>query len=134
MFLWDERVRLLRAEAPDEGEAAIRTLAYLSLVLTSWQDGKRQTIRAAFSPSVATDERVDALRDVGLIDVEGRIPETTWSSWFQPAVDRREHRRTAGSKGGRKTRERRLENGASTNGTGPATSPARTRQTDRQTT
>jgi len=95
-FLHDAKIRRLRREAPNESEGAIRTLLYLGLRDASWFDGERLFIEDAETFYHATTERIDALRDVGLIDAEGRIPGRAWESWFGVARDRRAKQRAGG--------------------------------------
>ncbi len=73
----------------------IRTAAAMglheALLLASWRLGERVTIDEALPAWFLDDpgDLVAALRDVRLIDAEGRIPERAWAGWFGPALDRR---------------------------------------------
>lgn len=98
-FLHDAKIRRLRRESPSEGEGAIRTLLYLGLRDASWFDGERLYIEDAETFYHATSARIDALRDVGLIDTDGRIPERAWEAWYGVARDRRAKMRIGGAIG-----------------------------------
>lgn len=97
-FLRDVKIRRLR----QYGDEQATTLLYLAVVLTSWEEGYRLTVDEADTPVPATPERTTALQTVGLLDSEGKVPARVWESWFRPAWDRREKRRTGGIEGARR--------------------------------
>ena len=98
--------------ADDRILAAVRqagpwaALAYLAVVTASWARGERSTFQAAVDrlPRVYdvgdVDELEAALIAAGLLDDAGRIPASTWASWYEPAQARRLERREAGRRGG----------------------------------
>lgn len=96
-FLRDPKVRQLRAVGLDGGAAI---LIYLGIVLSSWEHGERLTLAESDVPFTATAKRIAMLRDVGMLDVELRIPEVIWGAWFGPAQARKLERRQAGRRGG----------------------------------
>lgn len=96
-FLRDPKVRQLRARGL-EGGAAV--LIYLGVVLSSWEHGERLTLSESDTPFPATPKRVAMLREVGMIDPDGRIPGAIWAAWFGPAQARKQERREAGRRGG----------------------------------
>lgn len=85
-----------------------RTLvAYLAVLTTSWARGERVQLATAIRRTSAIyrleevlDELLATLVDVGLLDADGRIPATTWASWYGAAAGRRQLRREAGRRGG----------------------------------
>jgi hypothetical protein len=74
------------------GSAAV--VAYLAVVTGSWSRGERVALSSAVRrlPRVYDlgdlDELAATLARVGLLDADGRIPETTWASWYGPAKAR----------------------------------------------
>jgi hypothetical protein len=97
-LLRDVKVRRLR----QYGDEQATTLLYLGIVLSSWEEGYRLTADEADPPVPATPERVAALRAVGLLDIDGKVPVRVWEAWFRPAWERREKRRIGGAEGARR--------------------------------
>ena len=100
-LLTDPKVLKLARLVPDEGELACTILVYLQTVLQSWQDGRRLSVAEAEGVWEPTVARCGALRTVGLIDDEERVPESAWEKYYGPALERSEKRSKAGRKGGR---------------------------------
>jgi len=99
-LLTDPKVLKLARVVPDEGERACTILVYLQTVLQSWQDGRRLSVAEAEGVWEPTRARCEALRTVGLIDDEERVPESAWEKYYGPALERSEKRSKAGRKGG----------------------------------
>lgn len=129
-FLTDDRVL-------DAADAAgpLAVVAYIAVRDASWARGDRVPFDSAVRrlPTVyglgdvdESDRVRDALEAVGLLDPEGRIPSSTWTSWYGAASDRRELRRELGRRGGlAKARNRASSARASPNGKhGPPSSSA----------
>jgi len=98
----DPKVVALARRLRDPRSAAVHVALYEALVLGSWGAGERITFEEALPAWWLED--VDDVRAnlaaVGLVDVDGRIPDHAWEAWFQPAWDRRETRRAKARKGG----------------------------------
>ena len=100
-ILRDVKIRRLRQHVPADDVSAT-TLLYLAVLLSSWEEGYRLTIEEADSPVPATPERIAALRAVGLVDADDKIPLGAWEAWFKPAWDRRDRKRAGGLEGNRR--------------------------------
>lgn len=100
-ILDDPKVRALVRSTRDEALVARTMVAYMAVVTSSWGRGERVTLEDAVPLWITgIDDLSERLTAVGLLDAEARIPERSWTSWFQPAWDRREERRESGRKGG----------------------------------
>lgn len=116
----DPKVVSLARRIKDPARIMNHVGLYLALVLKSWRDGRRLTLDEA-APAwwlEGTEDQLVELIAVGLLDVEGRIPEPTFDEWFGPASRRYAQRREAGSKGGQATAVQR--------GSPPSTPPSAT--------
>jgi len=81
-------VRLAKRHPTVAGEAMA---AYVATVLASWKAGDRVTVEDAVPVWLQTHEA--ALRDVGLLDDEGKVPVSVWDGWYGPARGRRDAKR-----------------------------------------
>ena len=88
----DERIEALRLVAPEVHAKAFHV--YMLLVCRCWKRGKRLTVRQAWPDLVYPRDVLPsieaALVQVGLLDINGRIPKETWWKWFVPSWTRRE--------------------------------------------
>jgi hypothetical protein len=85
----DPKVRKLWRHAPDHAAAAFT--AYVATMAESWRSGKRATVDDSWPPFLPfSQQAVEALVHVGLIDSRGMIPTRSWRGWFEPARARRE--------------------------------------------
>lgn len=98
--LQDPKVIKLAKHVPDEGERACTILVYLQTMLESWRVGARVTAVEAEILWEPSEERVTALRRVGLLTDDGRVTESAWEKYYGPALERSERRRESGRKGG----------------------------------
>lgn len=101
-LLRDPKVRRLRRVLTTPGDAAAAEHLYLAVLLSSWETGYRVSIDDAVAFEVTTPERLEALRTVGLLDANDKIPAQVWEHWFKPAWDRREKRSQGGIEGNRR--------------------------------
>lgn len=63
---------------------------YVSAILASWSEASPASIEdSAPLWTFAPDDIIDALKKVGLIDDDGRIPAESFDHWFGPARDRK---------------------------------------------
>jgi hypothetical protein len=90
----DPKVRRLWRVLGDSDAMARALTVHLAVVLASWGEGRRMTVdeSAPFWLSVS-EESIAALRKVGLLDRQGRLPRRSWDSWYGPAVERRDSTR-----------------------------------------
>lgn len=115
-FLTDARI----LDAVDlSGPAAV--VAYLAVRDASWARGERVQLPVALRQLPASyqlgdlDGLLQTLQRVGLLDPQGRIPESSWAVWFLAAANRRQARRESGRLGGlAKAGKRRSSNGKAT--------------------
>jgi hypothetical protein len=64
--------------------------AYVGLLGHSWREGRRLTLEEGWPSLLPYDQATaDAMVDVGLLDCDLFVPETTWESWFGNASERR---------------------------------------------
>lgn len=100
-LLEDGKFRLVWRRLQDPALMCQATTLYVAAVLGSWQAGSRlplgETMPMWLDPAPAV---LAALREVGLIDDESKIPERAWQAWYGPAHRRREERIESGRKGG----------------------------------
>jgi len=116
-MLDDLKFRRLWTRLGHQGLMAEATTVYLSTLLRSWHDGLPVNAEDAAPPWLSpSDDTLNALVSVGLLDKDHRIPKRSFDAWFRPAWERRERLRS----GGRMTAERRWGDQS-------------VRQTDRQT-
>lgn len=114
-YLDDSKVRnLWRRLAPDVGAMCEALVIREAVLLGSWREGRRVTVDDA-SPLwlPIREDLVEALVAVGLLDRTRRVPQRSWTSWFDPAVGRREARREAGRRGGVASGKRRRSDASS---------------------
>jgi hypothetical protein len=91
-ILDDPKIRaLVRSCNGDESLLARSVVAYLAVVMSSWARGERVELIDA-APLWITDlEAINLkLQAVGLLDPESRLPVRSWTSWFEPALERRD--------------------------------------------
>lgn len=100
-LLDDPKVRTLVRSTRDEAIVARCMVAFIAVILASWRQGERVTLDEA-APLWLTglDDLAERLRDAGLLDADGRVPEKSWIGWFGPASDRRATRRFEGAVNG----------------------------------
>jgi hypothetical protein len=113
-LLEDPKFRqLARAHAGEEELIARCAIAYVALVLASWEEGDRVTLEDA-APAWLTDlpTLAIALVEHRLVDVEARIPLASWEAWFTPASERREASRERWRKSARGRRGQRPPGGS----------------------
>lgn len=88
----DPKFRRLQRENPEQ--VAVAFTAYIAVMADSWKAGQRVSIEAAWPGFLPYDETaIASLIRVGLLDKRGRPSQKAWSSWFQPANERREKAR-----------------------------------------
>lgn len=91
-LLADPKVgRLVRQLRDPQGVAAAMCI-YTGLVLASWREGRRVTVDECLPAWWIDDAAIvqGQLAAAGLVDMDGRIPEHAWTSWYEPANERRE--------------------------------------------
>lgn len=98
----DEKVRRLwRLLSPDHAAMCEAMTLRFATLLESWGEGRRVTVDEAAPLWLPLNEDlVGALIGSGLLDRSRRVPARSWTSWFDPAVARRDLRREAGRLGG----------------------------------
>jgi hypothetical protein len=79
-ILQDPKFTKLMKVVPDEGERAYVILVYFQTMLESWRVGDRVTAVEAEILWEPTDERIAALRTVGLLDEDGRVTASATSA------------------------------------------------------
>jgi hypothetical protein len=85
----DPKFRALARRYPDL--FAVAFTAYIGVMARSWLQGERLTTEEAWPPLLPYGQAaVDALRDVGLLDAETRIPPGAWERHFGAAFERRQ--------------------------------------------
>lgn len=101
-LLADPKIVALARRLRDPVQTAAHVALYVGLILESWGAGERLTFDAALPAWWLEDAGAIRanLAGVGLIDESGRLPDHAWTGWYEPARNRREARRAAGSKGG----------------------------------
>lgn len=92
-------MRRLAQRLRDDGAFGCAVFVWMATLLGSWREGRRLTASEAESWVPATEERIGALRDVGLLDDEGRIPAHAWDRYYGPAHDRLMRLRTLNPSG-----------------------------------
>jgi hypothetical protein len=96
----DSKFKRLARRYP--GMVATAFMAFTATLLDSWRDGERLVIEDAWPMLIPFDAAVvDALKEVELLDAEGRVEAASWAVWFEPAKRRRDAAREAGRKGNR---------------------------------
>lgn len=100
----DPKVKALVRRQHDEKLSTKSLLLYLTLVLESWGAGERLTLDQAAPLWITGDLATLAadLEAVGLVDADGRLPETSWTSWYGVADSRRTASRNGGVEGNRR--------------------------------
>lgn len=84
----DPKFRTLARRHPAQLAAA--GWAYVGLLATSWREGERLTLEEGWPVLLPWDpEAAEALREVGLVDDETRVPGSVWDGWFGVAFQRR---------------------------------------------
>jgi hypothetical protein len=108
----DPKFKRLWRNLKDEATMNAAVALYESVQLESWSQGERVLAEDA-TPFWMTEPEplVAALRKVGLLDDETRIPTHAWETWFGAAYERREKRRRNGEQGGRPPKNRPDNNG-----------------------
>jgi hypothetical protein len=99
----DSKVRALWRQLGEPNAVSRAMTIYVATLLESWATGRR--VPAADAVPVWLPPAVDDLASLtaaGLLDADGRLPSRAWASWFGPARDRREAKRTGGRRGGLK--------------------------------
>jgi hypothetical protein len=65
-------------------------VAYVGLLARSWREGERLTLDEGWPAMLPFDQdAADAMREVGLVDGEWRLPERAWQAWYGAAPERR---------------------------------------------
>lgn len=95
----DPKMRRLAQRLPDDGEYAAAVVVWMTTLLASWREGRRLSAGEAESWVAATPERLAALREVRLLDDEGRIPAHAWERHYGPAHQRVHRLRTLNPSG-----------------------------------
>jgi hypothetical protein len=86
----DPKFRTLARVYAQRADYAIAVTAYVGLLALSWREGERLTLEEGWPMLLPYEKRTaDAMRAVGLVDEEFRIPEPAWQSWFGSASERR---------------------------------------------
>lgn len=88
----DPKVVRLARHVRDPQRVAAATCLYVGLVLASWKAGERVTLEES-APAwflEPVDELQTVLLAADLVDTDGRIPVHAWSSWYEPARERRQ--------------------------------------------
>lgn len=99
---WGRRVRALRSKHPQLWPTY--WAAYLALLAEVWRSADPElTLRQTWLGDLPgnVDEAGEALREVGLIDEDDKVPSAAWLEWIAPATIRVFNRRAAGQAGGR---------------------------------
>jgi len=106
----DPKIRAVVRTTLDEGLTVRAVLAFVAVVLSSWERGERVSLEDA-APLWLTslDGLQGPLEAVGLLDADGRLPDHSWQRWFGPAQARRAKRKAAGSLGGQASAANRGE-------------------------
>lgn len=126
----DDKVRRLwRMLAPDSRAMCEAMTLRMAVLLESWGQGRRVTLEQAAPLWLPIDEAlVGHLVEVGLLDRQRKVPARSWTSWFEPALLRREARRESGRLGGLAKSKRRSGDATATpkrRSTRPADRPVR---------
>ena len=104
-LLHDRKViALARRYRGDEKETSIAVVLYLGAVLASWRENKPMSVSDA-APAwllIDVDPYVVEMHAVGLVDVDGRVPEATLDVWMASS--------RAASERGREAADRRWKN------------------------
>lgn len=79
----DPKVRKL-FRRNEEREAYAAMGLWLDVVLDGWEKGERS---ASAYERTEDETLILALRDAGLFDAEGRIPESSWEKWWGPVAE-----------------------------------------------
>lgn len=87
----DPKMVALARRHRDPQRTAVAGCLFAGLILASWKAGERVTLEDSLPAWYL--EPVDAiaadLAAVGLVDGDGRILEHAWTSWYEPARERR---------------------------------------------
>jgi hypothetical protein len=76
----DPKFRALGRRHPER--LAVAGWAYIGLLARSWREGERLTLEEGWPALLAFDQdAAEALREVGLVDGEWRLPERAWEAW-----------------------------------------------------
>ena len=90
------RWRKLQRLAPTEWPSCV--VAYFALLGEAWRSRTREvTVDDAYPTALRDDPALifALLRDVGLVDSQGRIPADSWEDWYGPAAARIEQAKHA---------------------------------------
>lgn len=100
----DPKFRRLHRAHPDLIAPAFT--AYVATLAESWREGERVSIRDAWPAMLPWDRAVvAALRQVNLVDQDGKVALETWDRWFGEVDRRREANRTRWREYARQHRE-----------------------------
>jgi hypothetical protein len=91
-LLNDPKFRRLYRLHPDLWMPSV--IAYWSLLSDSWREGQRLTIGETWRGELQPNDAIAAaMREVGLIDREERIPTAPWDDWYGKVQKRRTNNR-----------------------------------------
>lgn len=96
----DLKFRRLWKRLGHQGLMAEAAVLYMATVLRSWHDGQRAVAEDAVPDWLTpSPESIAALKAVGLLEADHRVPRRAFEGWFRPAWERRERMRSGGRVG-----------------------------------